>query len=313
MGYDLLAVLDECLASVRAGRASVDACLARYPELADKLGSLLPIALAIQPPIISLTPERKTVAREALVATLAVEASRRSAPIVRIRIGGGVWRNSAAAAVAALLLLFTGNRALVSAEAALPGQPLYPLKTAIEEVRLVTAVSPDARVAVAVEIATKRLEEAERAAAVGNGEAEVVARTAYATAVAVVADQQAALPAANLRVPFTPTLEPVTPTPIGAIAVSTGENVDSVAEVRLIEEPPAPPTSSVPTSVPVVGVLPITQANVVDSPTALPATPTTPIISRTVTPTSTATRVPLTSVVSTAQVVISVPAIVVPT
>ena len=60
-------ILDECLEEIRAGRATVAACLARYPEYADDLKPLLEVALALeQVPDVKPSEEFKRSTRELL-------------------------------------------------------------------------------------------------------------------------------------------------------------------------------------------------------------------------------------------------------
>jgi hypothetical protein len=71
----------------------------------------------------------------------------------------------AAAAAGALLLFGTG--VTVAAGSALPGEPLYPVKLAVEEARLAAAraaASPEAQAAVLTELAERLVEFAQAAA-----------------------------------------------------------------------------------------------------------------------------------------------------
>jgi hypothetical protein len=40
-------ILDECLEAIRTGRATVAACLAKYPDFQDELGPLLALAMEL--------------------------------------------------------------------------------------------------------------------------------------------------------------------------------------------------------------------------------------------------------------------------
>ena len=78
----------------------------------------------------------------------------------------------AAATAASLILVLGGGGAVVSSASALPGQPLYPVKLAVEDAR--TAVvragaDPQSQVSLQTELAGRRLEEAETLA--GRGQA----------------------------------------------------------------------------------------------------------------------------------------------
>jgi hypothetical protein len=77
---------------------------------------------------------------------------------------------AAAAAAAAALVLFGSGGAVVSSASALPGQPLYPVKLAVEDARSAVVragADPQAQVSLQTELAGRRLEEAEALAGRG--------------------------------------------------------------------------------------------------------------------------------------------------
>lgn len=76
-------------------------------------------------------------------------------------------------ALAVLLIIVAGGGASFAAEGALPGDALYPVKVSFnEEVRAVLAISPKAKAEFELERLERRLDEAERLAAMGKLESE---------------------------------------------------------------------------------------------------------------------------------------------
>jgi hypothetical protein len=76
-------------------------------------------------------------------------------------------------ALAILLMVVAGGGASFAAEGALPGDALYPVKVSFnEEVRAVLAISPKAKAEFELERLGRRLDEAERLAAMGELETE---------------------------------------------------------------------------------------------------------------------------------------------
>jgi hypothetical protein len=126
-------MLDECLAALRRGE-SLEACLARYPEHAEELRTVLLLAQRL-----SLTPrhEPRPGAQDAAwqqcrTRTEDIRLGRR--PSFSISIG---WmRPLAIAAAVVLAILLAGGGTIYASQDALPDSPLYRVKLATEEVRL---------------------------------------------------------------------------------------------------------------------------------------------------------------------------------
>ncbi|MBE2234936.1 MAG: hypothetical protein IAE85_15685 [Anaerolinea sp.] len=139
--------LDASLAAVAAGQPA-EACLLAYPHYADELRPALAVVAALQTELAQPAPARPEPARrtqrQAFVA--AAQAGRRQ---MRAQQAGASWRElwqglfrqPAWARVAVLLLMAVllvgfGRVAITTAAAALPGDVLYPVKLATEQVRL---------------------------------------------------------------------------------------------------------------------------------------------------------------------------------
>lgn len=175
--------LDRCLTDIRAGRKTLAECLAE--NTADQeLQALLPIALAIDAVSLQPDPVRKLAARHEFVEALYRETTQRrrwTSLLPGIGLAASPLRVALASVlVSALLLLGAGGAASVAAQTAQPGDPLYGLKTAIEQAQVAAATSPEARAQVRLEIAGKRLSEVEKALETGRVDAAHVAAVGYA-------------------------------------------------------------------------------------------------------------------------------------
>ena len=171
MQDDFDSILDSCLADLASGRATVEACLRRYPAHAGQLAALLAMAEQVKtlPPPARLPDDKRRMLESRLlrqagqiqprpvsrpVAAPQSVAARRS-----IAARPRFWRREfawiGAAAIAVLLLVTT---AVSASAASVPGELLYPVKRAAEQVRLSLA-SPAGQVDLHLEFARQRLQE----------------------------------------------------------------------------------------------------------------------------------------------------------
>lgn len=185
---DGVAILAACVDDIRAGRHSVEECLAAYPQMRGELEPLLSLAQRLAPPSpVEIDPVRKMQARLRFTEALHREQRQpwwqRLWPAPRPRQG---WRMMpVVAALALIMVLGTGGGAVfAAAQSAQPDDPLYGLKTAIEQVQVATAFSDDARAEAQLQIAERRLAELTRALETGNEAAAVQTTHAYQIALA---------------------------------------------------------------------------------------------------------------------------------
>ncbi len=174
--------VEDCLAaaidSVRSGACTVEEALARcQPDVRQEVEPLLRLAVAIARPAHSgLNPAFREQARARLLERL-------EEPENEVRPLGQVfafpmpsrqrrWRlpSLAAAAVLALVVAF-GTGAAYASQGSLPGDPLYSVKTGMEQASVVLATSDDARASLYIRLAENRLHEME--ALIQTGRAEV--------------------------------------------------------------------------------------------------------------------------------------------
>lgn len=126
--------------------------------------------------------------RRARTAALEAFAADRASAVARTRVRARRrprLRRALLAAAAVLLLPSTALAATwPTASRSIPGEPLYPLKLAVERAQLALAFGPAADASVYLAWAEHRLEEARRAQALANASAEADALARHAQALA---------------------------------------------------------------------------------------------------------------------------------
>jgi hypothetical protein len=128
-------ILDECLAAIQQGE-TVDECLARYPEQAERLEPLLILVDKVRstPPAQPRPWPQAAAWQRIRQRATDLRAEPRS---VQLNLDYGAWLRPVAITLAVLLALFgaTGGTVL-AAQNSLPDSPLYRVKLATEDVRL---------------------------------------------------------------------------------------------------------------------------------------------------------------------------------
>ena len=162
-------ILAQCIADVKAGRASVEDCLAKYPRLRSELEPLLKIALAIEPPPdISPSSAFKARARARLLAQIHAEQPVTKERWLRYSLMRDPFTRERRFKMAAIILAIvlaiaaTGGGTAYASQDALPGDILYPEKTLIEDARLFFAFSDETKAETYLQIADTRIEELSR-------------------------------------------------------------------------------------------------------------------------------------------------------
>ncbi len=153
-------LLDQCLMDVLSGRATVDGCLARHPAQAAQLEPVLRAAARLHavPPLAGLTPARRQALENRVMARLSPRKNYRPAQQPGTT-GLSFWQRRLTWAAASVMAVVALTATTVGASAgSLPGDLLYPVKQATEQVTLALTPS-DARPAVHAELAQRRLQE----------------------------------------------------------------------------------------------------------------------------------------------------------
>lgn len=146
-------ILEECIDAVVNNRQSVEDCLARYPQQAPELEPLIRLAVAVRE---ASRLEAPAHLRDRLQRLLLTEEASPKTQRRWFRLGVPRW---ATAAAAVLLVAIVAGGTLTTSASSLPGDALYPVKTAAEGVRLTLARDPDAVADLHLEFAQRRLEE----------------------------------------------------------------------------------------------------------------------------------------------------------
>lgn len=167
-------MLSRCLADLETGRATIDECLARYPEHAAALRPLLRTALAVRSlPAVEPAPEFLAAAQTRMQNLIAARqrpaAQQRmpqAAPLPRRRWSGLLAKAAVAVVLASAML---GGTAYAARDT-LPDSPLYPIKRTVEQVQVAFAPSDVRRARVFVQLMDKRA--IETAAMIKTGKIE---------------------------------------------------------------------------------------------------------------------------------------------
>lgn len=162
-------VLEKCLELVRERKATVEECLECYPDLREKLEPLLRTALVLEAtPKVEPVSKFKSAARMRLMQKAGLPL-----PVVKRKVRPSRMLMRVTAVSLAFLLILSGVAA--ASTNSMPDSFLYPLKRAIERVRLVTASTNKSRALAHLSFAEERLGEAREMAKVRK--TELVQRT----------------------------------------------------------------------------------------------------------------------------------------
>jgi uncharacterized membrane protein YgcG len=160
-------ILNECTGRLLRGE-SVEQCLQRYPEQAPELEPLLRVAAAAgkASSAVEPRPEFKARTRHEVQSRLRSKAGKavdsRPSPIRWIP------RWVAVAACVALVFVFAAGGTVAASSGSLPGDTLYPVKTATEQVQMRLTFSKAAKAKLQAKFAERRAREMARLAEKGR-------------------------------------------------------------------------------------------------------------------------------------------------
>ena len=187
MGKDFENILDKCIAQIRSGEADVASCLNKYPEYAAQLRPLLEIAVLLhrepQP-----QPRREAVSRGERILQDRLAERRSSGAVkgglvglIRAKIGVGKtvirggslpsmhWRLRWVGVVAGIVAgTLIGVGVVTASNYSMPGDFLYPLKTASERVQLMLTPSEVGKTEFHIVLAERRMQEIAEMSRRGN-------------------------------------------------------------------------------------------------------------------------------------------------
>jgi uncharacterized membrane protein YgcG len=133
-------ILAHCLDAIVTGEATLESCVAQYPEF-ETLHELLSASLAIQAiPRATLRAPAKADIRERMLAKQramhTIQAPPARAPHKMPSIAWSWWRHAVGAIATVLVVMFSGAVLIRASESAVPGDTLYGLKRRIEQIEL---------------------------------------------------------------------------------------------------------------------------------------------------------------------------------
>ncbi|PIU23389.1 MAG: hypothetical protein CO103_00905 [Chloroflexi bacterium CG_4_9_14_3_um_filter_45_9] len=158
-------ILDNCLERMLQGE-SIEDCLTTYPEQARELEPLLEICSAIRQSSLVIRPafEFKERVRSQLQGMLVAKAEPKRAKVP-------IWHRRWVVALASVLVIFiAGIGTVVASLNTLPGESLYRVKLASEEIRLTLSFSDLNKAKLYIQFAQRRTAEMAETARQGNGD-----------------------------------------------------------------------------------------------------------------------------------------------
>jgi hypothetical protein len=184
MSDDVQAALDHCLELMRGGTA-VETCLSSYPEYAKELRPLL--EMVTQMGRVLTPPASRTARAEGQQRMLAALAGRRQqrerlgpvAYALRQALhglslafaGGGLVGRSVLRGIVlslAILAVSGGGLALAASGYSLPGEALYPMKVARQELQVALTLDPERQLSLQQQFEAQHRQEISLALAAGN-------------------------------------------------------------------------------------------------------------------------------------------------
>lgn len=173
-------ILNECLNRMSAGE-NIEKCLQDYPDLSEELRPLLETASTVKASSNLVQPSQqfRALAKQRILAESRAKAEAQRQPKW---YSFWQWQHQwAVALVAVLLVIFVGGGTTVAASSnAMPDDFLYPVKLAVEDVRLTFAGSDVDKAELQAEFANRRVDEIAKMAEEGKwGKVEATAERLY--------------------------------------------------------------------------------------------------------------------------------------
>lgn len=162
-------ILSDCTERLLQGE-SVDQCLQRYPEQARDLEPLLRVAAAARETAAAVEPRPDFKARTRYEVQSRLRAAGRKTAAGKSPVMGWIPRWAVAAVSVVFVLLLAGTTTVAASSDALPGDPLYPVKTATETVQMKLTFSQEGKARLQARLAERRAWEMARLAESGRTE-----------------------------------------------------------------------------------------------------------------------------------------------
>ena len=151
-------ILDDCIDRVLQGE-SMEQCLARYPEQAAELEPLLRVALSARKTSSAVEPRPDFKARVRHEVQSQLRSKGRKPEPERALVLHWMPRWAMAAVTLVFVVLLAGTTTVAASSGSLPGDTLYPVKTATEQVQMRLTFSKAAKAKLQASLAERRVRE----------------------------------------------------------------------------------------------------------------------------------------------------------
>ena len=151
-------ILDDCIDRVLQGE-SMEQCLARYPEQAAELEPLLRVALSARKTSSAVEPRPDFKARVRHEVQSQLRSKGRKPEPKRAPVLHSMPRWAMAAVTLVFVVLLAGTTTVAASSGSLPGDTLYPVKTATEQVQMRLTFSKAAKAKLQASLAERRVRE----------------------------------------------------------------------------------------------------------------------------------------------------------
>ncbi len=157
-------ILIQCIEDIKAGRASLEDCLGRYPDMRRDMEPLLKVALSIKKPV-DVYPSDAFKIRARVNLMEHIYASQSEKKVMRpssqaARHGWYTgWSRAVAIAVAVIVTISAGIGTAYASQSSLPGDTLYSVKLGTEQLRRIITFDDATEVELELKFASTRLDE----------------------------------------------------------------------------------------------------------------------------------------------------------
>jgi hypothetical protein len=151
-------ILANCIEEIRNGKSTIEDCISRYPEIGEELRSSLLMAAAIKPDEVMPSLEFIQRARRQLFIEMQPALEKKSRRTSRWYLLAPVkW--IAGVLIGLVAFSAAGGGTVYASQSSLPGDVLYPVKTAAEKLQLAVTWGSDAKANLHLTLAQRRIDE----------------------------------------------------------------------------------------------------------------------------------------------------------
>jgi len=163
MGRGFKRILSECIDALLAGE-SLEQCLLRYPQHAERLEPLLRAAMSARQASSTIQPPPHLKARVTDLVQSQMEARQRRMRTNHVSFFDWMPQWASMGVIAVLTVIFCAGCVFAASSGSSPGHILYPVKLAFEDIQLAFTFSDTGKANLHADLASRRITEMERMA-----------------------------------------------------------------------------------------------------------------------------------------------------